>query len=172
MKRILIFILCCTLLAGCRSSTPEECRLPADPSDTSELQQTTTETYAESIAATVPLTLYLPNENVDGFITLEVAVEDMQPQCIVDALIREGVLNPNIAVNDFRLEDGTVYLDFNSAFLEQLMTYGTTGELMMVGSVVNTFLTAYGAEAVFLTADGQIMESGHVIYDFPLEFYE
>ena len=39
---------------------------------------------------------------------------------------------------------------------------------MVVGSVVNTFLDAFQAESVYFTVDGQILESGHVIYDFAI----
>ena len=70
------------------------------------------------------------------------------------------------------MEGSQLFLDFNAAFSDQLVTYGTAGELMMIGSVVNTFLSAYGADTVMITVDGQIMESGHVIYDFPLAYHE
>ena len=39
---------------------------------------------------------------------------------------------------------------------------------MLVGSVVNSFLSAYGAETVTLTCDGAVLETGHTIYDEPL----
>ena len=70
------------------------------------------------------------------------------------------------------LVDTQLTLDFNQAFADQLKTYGTSGERMMIGCVVNTFLRAYDAQTVYITIDGGILESGHVIYDFPIGFME
>ena len=42
----------------------------------------------------------------------------------------------------------------------------------MMGSVVNTLLAAYAAQSVCISCEGEIMETGHSIYDFPLSFYE
>ena len=87
-------------------------------------------------------------------------------------MISAAVLHEGIQVNWERLEGTQLHVDFNAAFRDQLMTYGTAGELMMIGSVVNSLLRAYGADSVMLTVEGDIFESGHVIYDFPLEFHE
>jgi hypothetical protein len=43
---------------------------------------------------------------------------------------------------------------------------------MVLGSLVNTYLSAYQAETVLITVEGQILESGHVIYDFPMGYFE
>ena len=43
---------------------------------------------------------------------------------------------------------------------------------MITGSVVNTYITAFQAESVYFTINGNILESGHVVYDFPLTFTE
>lgn len=58
------------------------------------------------------------------------------------------------------------------AFQNQRKSYGTSGENMLLGCVVNTFLDAYKAETVFITVDGGILESGHAIYDFPLHYVD
>ena len=43
---------------------------------------------------------------------------------------------------------------------------------MIMGSVVNTYLSAYDAESVFITVNGEILETGHMIYDFPITYME
>ena len=158
MKRLISIFLLCLLLTACGqpASEPAPTSMPA----TAPTQETVT------------CTLYLPNENADGFYEQVAILEALNAQQIVDQLISAAVLHEGILVNWERLEGTQLHVDFNAAFRDQLMTYGTAGELMMIGSVVNSLLRAYEADSVMLTVEGDIFESGHVIYDFPLEFYE
>ena len=157
MKHILPFLLCGLLLTACTPHMPSPTELPTEFTET-------------TAPASVTFTIYTPNENADGFYHTDIVIDTLHAQNVVDALIEAKVLNDGIRINSERLEGSRLFLDFNSAFCDQLKTYGTSGELMMIGSVVNTFLSAYGADSLIITADGEIMESGHVIYDFPLEF--
>ena len=90
----------------------------------------------------------------------------------MDALIASGVLNEDIAVNSVELDGRLLKLDLNSVFADLINQQGTTGERMVIGSLVNTYLSAYQAETVLITVDGKILESGHVIYDFPMGYFE
>ena len=84
----------------------------------------------------------------------------------------KGVVNQDVEVLSCRSEDTQLFLDLNQAFLEQLYTMGTSGEKMLIGYIVNTFLSAYGCETVLLTVNGEAFDSGHTVYDFPLGFFE
>lgn len=130
------------------------------------------ETPTEAASAPVKFTLYTPNENADGFYDTVVIIDKLTAQNVLNELIKENAVSSDVVVNAEVLLGTQLLLDFNGAFRDQLLTYGTAGERMMIGSVVNTFLSAYGAESILLTVDGEILESGHVIYDFPLEFME
>lgn len=157
MRVVIALLLCCFLISACSLQQP----IPTEP--------TATETSVQTV---VQFDLYTPNDHADGFCKKTVVISELIAQNVITELIQENVLNENIRINSERMEGSQLFLDFNAAFSNQLVTYGTAGELMMIGSVVNTFLSAYGADTVMITVDGQIMESGHVIYDFPLAYHE
>ena len=114
------------------------------------------------------ITLFLPNEMADGFVEVTARVA-FEPQSVVDALIAHGGLPEGVRVLDFRLEeDGHMVLDLSGEFAAALCSTGTSGEAMLTGSLVNTMLTCWDAQLLSFTVEGEIVESGHVIYDFPL----
>ena len=86
-----------------------------------------------------------------------------------------GVLVEGASVNTMEVisESGktTLKADFNEALRQSILPMGTSGEYVILGSVVNTFLTAYDADAITLTVDGEVLETGHSVYDQPLTFY-
>ena len=171
MKKLMLVLLCGLLLSGCVFTTT----LPDE-----QLIQKPTTPLTESappdkiyIAQPIQITIYHGNDNADGFETLEVTVDVLDASVITQKLVEAGVLAEGTTLLSHNLVGTCLHLDFNEAFLTHLNTMGTSGERMMIGSVVNTFLTAYPeAESVSITANGEIMESGHVIYDFELTFFE
>ena len=170
MKKLMLVLLCGLLLSGCVFTTtlPDE-QLIQKPTEIT----TEPPTDAPTEPVHIPVTIYHGNDNADGFETLEVTVEILEASTITQKLVETGVLAEGTALLSLDLVGTCLHLDFNEAFLTRLNTMGTAGERMMIGSVVNTFLTAYPeAESVYITGNGEIMESGHVIYDFELTFFE
>ena len=119
-------------------------------------------------AGPVSFLVYIPNEAGDGFVTNGATMEMLIPDGVLLLLKISGIVNENVSVNAAQMQGSQLDLDLNQAFLDQLLTMGSSGEKMLVGSIVNTFLSAYGAETVMLTVDGKIIDSGHAIYDSPL----
>ena len=76
-----------------------------------------------------------------------------------------------VSVNSFTIDNDQITVDFNKAFGGVVNSMGSSGELMIVGSVVNTFLDAFQAKSFYFTVEGKTFESGHVIYDFPMSFF-
>ena len=66
---------------------------------------------------------------------------------------------------------GVIRLDLGAEFGSMINAMGTSGEYMMMGALVNTFLDAYSASGLMLQVDGKTLETGHSIYDFTLEFF-
>jgi len=121
-------------------------------------------------AEEVRLTVYRGNDNADAIIAEEVTVAEVTPEVIVEQLILAGVLSDGCAVNSIDATAAGISLDMNEAFRTHVCSMGTTGEWIVLGSLTNTFLTAYGSETLSLTVDGQLLETGHNVYDFPLPF--
>lgn len=196
MKQFLMIIMCCLVLTGCYQSDPEPSEIiqteaaaapkekettPPTETDPFPSESTMPETTPMSEptvppAQTEPLTftfkVYRGNDNADGFESAEMIVETLSESIIMEKLIEVGILSADTALNSFEAAENVLYLDFNTAFADQVCAMGTAGEYMIMGSVVNTFLNAYAAESIIITVEGGILESGHVIYDFPLKFFE
>lgn len=129
-----------------------------------------TDTPAEPQPVTVMY--YHGDETAEHIIPTEATVTEITPVNLMNLLIEKGVLAAGAAVNTLSLENGQLVVDVNSEFATQLQGMGSTGEYMMLGSFVNTFLSAYQAESMMLTSGGEALSTGHNIYDLPLTFFE
>lgn len=170
MKKIISLMLCCLIFSGC-TALPGETTVPQVTIPVIETVEGPSGQEMEIIPEIMRFTVYTPNENYDGFIATEVEGEAL---ALPDELVKAGVLTEDVQINYIKWESDntTVTVDLSSAFRDLLNSQGSTGEHMLMGCVVNTFLSAYEAEQIYITVDGEILESGHVIYDFPMEFFE
>ena len=149
------------------------CRQSADTSNVKNPAPVTApaEDPTESVSELILYSLYVPNDNADGFDVIPVCAETVSAETVLAQLKQQAVLPDAVSINAFLLDQGLITLDFNQAFGDVLCSMGTSGELMLIGSVVNTFLDAFQAESVYFTVNGGILESGHTIYDFPMFFF-
>ena len=204
--RLFALVLALGLLTGCGASPtaePDDAptkdsaaeKVPTETTeDSDDVQQELAEDEIPDIAVVeeAEATLYLPNDNADGFETVTETVQT-NPQGLVDALIAHDALPEGVTVNDFRMEDnGTettegegddasvsytpgdsqIFLDVSQAFGDAAATTGTAGETMLLGSLVNTMLTYYNAQTLTLTVEGAVLETGHNVYDTPFTMME
>ncbi|MCL2632163.1 MAG: GerMN domain-containing protein [Coriobacteriia bacterium] len=121
---------------------------------------------------TEPVVLFLPNSNADGF-KVKAALCDGSAGHIVSLLVDEGALPQGCALNSFTLTGAnSAALDMNAEFGQALTNTGTTGEYLYAGSLINTLLVFFEIDEITLTVEGEILVTGHIIYDQPLTFYE
>ena len=164
MKKVMgwLLALCMVLgFAACSTNEPET----TQPEQTTQAVQTTQEVQTQEAAQLA--VLYLPNEDVSGFVTKEEPT-DGTAAGIVEKLVQEGALPEGCALLSF--EDGTA--DMNEAFGNAVKNTGSSEEYTKIGSVVNTLLTFYELEQIVLTVEGETLETGHNVYDDPLAFFE
>ena len=155
-------------LAACSDSGKDA----ASTGDTSQTPAQSETPAPTSTPATTSVDLYLPNDSVDGFV-VTAATTDGEPANIVALLVEKKALPAGCALNSFTTTGAnSAKVDMNAAFGQAMNSTGTTGEYMMLGSLVNTLLTYFELEEITLTIDGQVLETGHSIFDFPLRFYE
>lgn len=116
----------------------------------------------------VDIQLYVSNDDATAFVSESVKIDELTPENIVNALVQKSVLPSDIQVLkcEEQIVDGVKSLDvdFNEAFGAYVCSMGTTGEYYTIGSIVNTFLDAYGCEKVKITVEGNTLETGHAEY--------
>lgn len=120
--------------------------------------------------------IYYGNDNDDNMQCDVVSGDEVTPEFLVNQLIKHGVLAKNTKVNSIKektTKSGKeLVVDFSDKFQEKLFTLGNTEELLMMSSVVNTFIQAYQANSMKITVNGNTVESGHCIYDGKMQFYQ
>ena len=176
MKRMIALLLCCLLLTACSlnatgGTTGTEADITA-PDATEAPTEALTEAPTEAPTEAQPqsLTLYYGDDNAEFILSKEVQVAEITADTIIEQLIAAGVLREGVAVNSMFQNGSSLFVDFNQEFANLVCSMGTAGEYIIIGSTVNTFLGAFQATSVTFTVNGQVLESGHAIYDFPLTF--
>ena len=92
---------------------------------------------------------------------------------MLNTLLEGYVFNDGAAIASSALEDGVLTLDINEGLAARIRAYGTSGEMLTTAAIANTALDAVkGAQSVLFTFRGVPLETGHMIYDMPVGFYE
>ena len=172
MKKVLCAMFAVVLLIGLAACSKSPATTPTVTTPTeAETTGNFTEEPTETTSPLLSYTIYIPNDNANGFVTDTVQTADISAESVLAELKKRNALPDGVSINRFHIENGMIAIDFNQAFSDVVCSMGISGELMIVGSVVNTFLDAFQAEKVSFTVDGEILESGHTIYDFPMSFF-
>ena len=138
-------------------------------------EDTTKETESEE-SQEEQLTLYLPNENADGWNVTKNQIEQITPDIIIGQLVGAGAIPDSVTVVSFGEDQGEngliLKLDLSSNFAEGLLNMGTAGEYLTMGSVVNSFLDTYQADGIEITAGGAVIETGHTSFEGVLNRFD
>ena len=183
MKKYLSLLLCLLLvlsLCACGEQTPppttpvpDDVAAPVLPVPEDSPEPVPGASPESSAAPGISVTLYKGDDNAEYVIPVECEITEQSPQAIVDKLYELGVFSAPITTNSFTVDNSNViHLDMGQDFAGLVQSSGTAGEHLMVGSLVNSFISVFQADAVLITIDGNTFESGHAVYDFALNFFE
>ena len=144
-------------------------------SEAEKKEDTTKETESEK-SQEEQLTLYLPNENADGWNVTKNQIEQVTPDIIIGQLVGAGAIPDSVTVVSFGEDQGEngliLKLDLSSNFAEGLLNMGTAGEYLTMGAVVNRFLDTYQADGIEITAGGTVIETGHTSFEGVLNHFD
>ena len=144
--------------------------------DTAEKAEGTTKETESEESQEEQLTLYLPNENADGWNVTKNQIEQITPDIIIGQLVGAGAIPDSVTVVSFGEDQGEkgliLKLDLSSNFAEGLINMGTAGEYLTMGSVVNSFLDTYQADGIEITAGGNVIETGHTSFEGVLNRFD
>ena len=100
------------------------------------------------------------------------SADTVDENTVFAALKAAGTIPQETSLLSFRNDGGALTLDMSAEFASLVGTMGTSGEYMLLGSVVNTYLTAFDAQTVTLLSNGNPLETGHNVYFEPMGFFE
>ena len=144
--------------------------------DTTEKAEDTTKETESAESQEEQLTLYLPNENADGWNVTKSQMEQITPDIIIGQLVGAGAIPDSVTVVSFGEDQGEngliLKLDLSSNFSEGLFNMGSDGEYLTMGAVVNSFLDTYQADGIEITAGGAVIETGHTSFEGVLNHFE
>lgn len=196
-KKIIAGVALMAMLAGISACSKEEVPSPAEAEGSTtvtteaeqkeEPGQITAETGSQDAAAqtesgqqeesgAVEFTLYKSNDDATALVQETVQVDQLTPENVLAVLIERGGLQADIRILSLeQAEDNgkkVLNIDFSQEFGNYVGSMGTAGEYMIMGSVCNTFLNAYGCERVKITVEGGVLATGHKEYTGYNGYYE
>ncbi len=120
----------------------------------------------------VYVSVYYGNAASDTLEITQTGMEELTPENLIEALALHNIVSLDTKVNSFSVEteeDGTfLYLDLSKNFREYVKTMTTHGEEIIMDSLAATFMAAYDADGITVTADGSVLETSHNKYTDPI----
>ena len=79
------------------------------------------------------------------------------------ALQENSILTPDCHLLSMTLNEAEkkIDLDFDSATGDRIRSMGTTGEIQIIGCIINTYLEAYDCDGIKLTEEGNPLQTSH-----------
>ena len=178
MKLIMLFIAALLALTLCACGKTETVVIPIEKpvTETAAPVAETPDISPVDADADIPeyiVNIYYGDENAEKLLHEAVIINELSPKALLGKLLEKGVFSEEITAGEFTVDNyNVIHLDLDESFKRQMNSMGTSGEYIMLSSLANTFLDAFDADGLSLTVNGEILETGHTIYDFTIEFQQ
>lgn len=139
---------------------PEELEIDISDQEEGDSSQTGQDLVTDS-AQTRNITLYYVDDRTAEVTGKSVVIQDEYD--IWEALQENGILTEDCELLSLQVNETEkkMDLDFNSATGDRIRSMGTTGEIQIIGCIINTYLEAYDCDGIRLTEEGQVLETSH-----------
>lgn len=176
---LLAMVLCTVLLAGCSQEQTQNNQRKDTVSSSSQAVDSGSSGQAAA-AKTMTIKVYYPDTNAMGLVAIEKTVKATDSEkykAAVETLLA-GTEDPRVTevfpkktkLKNISVSGDTVKVDFDST-LTKNFAGGSTGEEMLVGSLVNTLTEFPEIKNVQLLVEGKTIESlaGHMDLSKPVQ---
>ena len=183
LGKILALILTASVLCACgaeQTSTDQtkEEDSAASAGNAQESETAVSENTADQQTASgkIKTNIYYSNEMGDGLDERTVEAEKLTPEFLLEQLAQENIVTEDTKANSCTVKEENgqkiVVLDLSEAFGAYASSMGTDGEYVVIAALTDTFLDAYQADSLRLTVEGQQLETGHMLDDWDLTWYQ
>lgn len=176
MKLIMLFTAALLALTLCACGKTETVIIPVEPSATETVAplEETPDISPVDASSDIPeyiVNIYFGDDNAEKLLHEAIIINELSPEALLEKLMEKGVFSEAVTAGEFSVDNyNIIHLDLDESFAKQMNSMGTSGEYIMLGSLANTFMDAFDADGLSLTVNGEILETGHTIYDFTIEF--
>lgn len=150
----ILFIIFAVSLAGCTKKD--------DTAAKKTEEKTTAQAEEKSFTAGY---VYAPDKLAEKLEKQRVKMENLNEKTILAALKDAEVLSKDVEILAYEKKKQKITIDFNEAFGLYFKTMGTAEESLKMEAVAKTFCENLGASKFAFTVEGEILETGHQIYD-------
>lgn len=167
MKKLLTLLLAAAmLLALCACGYDSGTVVAAVPVTARPAADPTQEPSPDPTGSPATVTLYTGDSSTGHIQPVQCELDEVTAQAIADKLTELGVFTGSVTVNSCNVGSiNVLQLDMGRDFARQFSGVNSAAEHIMVGCLVNSFLTAYGADGLTLTVDGSALDTGRSVYN-------
>lgn len=160
MRKFIVFLMSAMLMMSLAACTPTQPKMETTAPDPQVMASTggASDKVPDPNAEPMEIiSVYSQNNDATGLNQAMDAVDELTAQGLVDKLIEYGVLEEGTKALKFDMADGTGTLD-----LSQVPSSGSTGDLLMLTAVGNTFIENFELDKLKLLVNGENYSGGHI----------
>ncbi len=160
MRKFILFLVSAMLIMSLAACTPTQPKMETTAPDPQVMASTggASDKVPDPNAEPMEIiSVYSENNDATGLNQAMDAVDELTAQALVDKLIEYSVLEEGTKALKFDMADGTGTLD-----LSQVPTSGSTGDLLMLTAVGNTFIENFELDKLKLLVNGKNYSGGHI----------